>query len=153
MVSIHAPHAGRDKAVDPIFPVRIVSIHAPHAGRDINRDSPQGQGGVSIHAPHAGRDRLTPIARASTVGFNPRAPCGARQSLSTRTSNRSVFQSTRPMRGATKRKREEIILEKVSIHAPHAGRDRRQALQHDVWSVSIHAPHAGRDRGRGFILP
>ena len=33
-VSIHAPHAGRDEAVYPILPIRIVSIHAPHAGRD-----------------------------------------------------------------------------------------------------------------------
>jgi len=34
MVSIHAPHAGRDGAVARVEDVEIVSIHAPHAGRD-----------------------------------------------------------------------------------------------------------------------
>ena len=80
-----------------------------------------------------------------------------------------VFQSTRPMRGATNgdacRRREKRIsihaphagrdlvfgycLVKrcaISIHAPHAGRDAAREMQeeHDA-QISIHAPHAGRD--------
>ena len=82
---------------------------------------------------------------------------------------RRLFQSTRPMRGATGF---SSILEKtpsnfnprapcgarlrhhklgsncypISIHAPHAGRD-AQLLIHigGFLEISIHAPHAGRD--------
>ena len=35
-VSIHAPHAGRDKNLVVYLLVVQVSIHAPHAGRDAN---------------------------------------------------------------------------------------------------------------------
>ena len=34
----------------------IISIHAPHAGRDMDADVASRIGGISIHAPHAGRD-------------------------------------------------------------------------------------------------
>ena len=34
-----------------------------------------------------------------------------------------MFQSTRPMRGATSAEKQEDPTTKVSIHAPHAGRD------------------------------
>ena len=37
MVSIHAPHAGRDRRDDPVVMRVDVSIHAPHAGRDVLR--------------------------------------------------------------------------------------------------------------------
>ena len=83
-----------------------------------------GVGGISIHAPHAGRDffNFMPIfwhrhfnprapcgARPCGVPctlppagyFNPRAPCGARLSCSRPLARRRLFQSTRPMRGAT----------------------------------------------------
>ena len=57
-VSIHAPHAGRDKASDIRGEMDVVSIHAPRAGRDMKRSevSPWRNICVSIHAPHAGRD-------------------------------------------------------------------------------------------------
>ena len=57
-----------------------------------------------------------------------------------------MFQSTRPMRGATGDVGGFQFCLSVSIHAPHAGRD---SLLRDTVScidVSIHAPHAGRDR-------
>ena len=83
-----------------------------------------GVGGISIHAPHAGRDffNFMPIfwhrhfnprapcgARPCGVPctlppagyFNPRAPCGARLSCSRPLARPLLFQSTRPMRGAT----------------------------------------------------
>ena len=124
---------------------------------------------VSIHAPHAGRDKTYPHLSIHNSCFNPRAPCGARprtriclpsclgmfQSTrpmrgATSANNGRVqprgFQSTRPMRGATTPRSNDHGHDTVSIHAPHAGRDpvfrhRRSALH---W-VSIHAPHAGRD--------
>ena len=58
---------------------------------------------VSIHAPRAGRDRGATCrpCRPGTC-FNPRAPCGARPQMAFfRKTDADVFQSTRPVRGAT----------------------------------------------------
>ena len=147
---------------------QIISIHAPHAGRDARVDAHILESIISIHAPHAGRDVEGERLAAEFLYFNPRAPCGARQSRKGRSSSHTGFQSTRPMRGATKLY--EIIdgLFGISIHAPHAGRDSRRlfavssttAFQstrpmrgaterlekpYRPGAISIHAPHAGRD--------
>ena len=78
-----------------------ISIHAPHAGRDVNRLGFTEHHVISIHAPHAGRDDLAggQLAAAAT------------------------FQSTRPMRGATKPIVDVAPEDFTAIHAPHAGRD------------------------------
>ena len=56
-VSIHAPHVGRDAALEYSDEMGLVSIHAPHVGRDIKK-AVQAllADNVSIHAPHVGRD-------------------------------------------------------------------------------------------------
>ena len=132
MISIHAPHAGRDvfalRRVQcrPNFNPRapcgarqsptadeiaaaIISIHAPHAGRDTRCPSGHRElKGISIHAPHAGRD--------GTLFFIP-------------------------------------ALRAISIHAPHAGRDPRLSAITIQHRISIHAPHAGRDAAEGGLLP
>ena len=102
----------------------VISIHAPHAGRDSRSDSHSGQQHlfqsthpsrgatadkvterlrheISIHAPHAGRDTRWSSVGSARADFNPRAPCGARRHP----------QSHPAGSGA------------ISIHAPHAGRD------------------------------
>ena len=56
----------------------VVSIHAPRAGRDGAYSDIPRQRTVSIHAPRAGRDIITSSVQAS-----------------------ALFQSTRPVRGAT----------------------------------------------------
>ena len=101
----------------------IISIHAPHAGRD-SPPKNWGQGkGISIHAPHAGRDKFSNTFPPVPTDFNPRAPCGARLDSARHTCRpyyfnprapcgarpvdsafirwMAIFQSTRPMRGAT----------------------------------------------------
>ena len=55
--------------------------------------------------------------------FNPRAPCGARPFIINKRILQVLFQSTRPVRGATR-----VVIfyghrQGVSIHAPRAGRD------------------------------
>ena len=80
---------------------------------------------VSIHAPHAGRDAHETYLKWREMGFNPRAPCGAR-----------LAQLAEGYKTAS-----------VSIHAPHAGRDTTHVGVRVRVSVSIHAPHAGRDQG------
>ena len=81
----------------------------------------------------------------------------------------AVFQSTRPIRGATKAVQQRGVHGIISIHAPHTGRDasissansitafdfnprapygaRLCQLPHSVVTdaISIHAPHTGRD--------
>ena len=100
---------------------------------------------VSIHAPHAGRDMAPSDWRQKNGSFNPRAPCGARLVDGDSFALFRRFQSTRPMRGATRRVLHLPLGEFVSIHAPHAGRDPCRQLHQDEIRVSIHAPHAGRD--------
>ena len=56
-----------------------------------------------------------------------------------------MFQSTRPMRGATFHFMFSFYVSRVSIHAPHAGRDYDDLSGFCCIDVSIHAPHAGRD--------
>ena len=56
-----------------------------------------------------------------------------------------LFQSTRPVRGATSHLLACLVVVGVSIHAPRAGRDVAQAVAQAVAQVSIHAPRAGRD--------
>ena len=169
MISIHAPHAGRDLIVHEQNPhTLVISIHAPHAGRDLSQYEYHHHEGISIHAPHAGRDELSPLCDNLPYNFNPRAPCGARLLQSGYQSQPEKFQSTRPMRGATGNLLTDELLTSISIHAPHAGRDfspdmnarcltnfnprapcgaRRLALGTDSGGghISIHAPHAGRD--------
>ena len=56
---------------------------------------------ISIHAPLAGRDCGPGWCRRDCGNFNPRAPCGARQTDIFGETYTTIFQSTRPLRGAT----------------------------------------------------
>ena len=175
-----------------IFVFSPISIHAPHAGRDSQFPRPAPCRCISIHAPHAGRDACPAYhSQSRSCYFNPRAPCGARPqgarrmnirakisihaphagrdcAASPRVSVAWIFQSTRPMRGATgarqfKTRRYQhfnprapcgarlglevgqLALRQISIHAPHAGRDFGNEVMLPAGFISIHAPHAGRD--------
>ena len=102
-----------------------VSIHAPLAGRDSTAALPVSHTeGVSIHAPLAGRDPLPGFTHPGAW----------------------LFQSTRPLRGATLRQICGVQIVAVSIHAPLAGRDSTAKRMYSRFVyVSIHAPLAGRD--------
>ena len=78
---------------------------------------------VSIHAPHAGRDSATTSQVPKHSCFNPRAPCGARPRFEVFLQRLNLFQSTRPMRGATSFRLDVCPVVHVSIHAPRVGRD------------------------------
>ena len=104
-------------------PSQKVSIHAPRAGRDGVWRSENGFcNGFNPRAPCGARLVLVGECR-SCCRFNPRAPCGARLPALNSSDLEKVFQSTRPVRGATLG---EVVLprkSRVSIHAPRAGRD------------------------------
>ena len=168
----------------------IISIHAPHAGRD-SPPKNWGQGkGISIHAPHAGRDKFSNTFPPVPTDFNPRAPCGARLDSARHTCRpyyfnprapcgarpvdsafirwMAIFQSTRPMRGATTtllsgggstsyfnprapcgarlfaKPMMALSLEFQSTR-PMRGATPIYLIVAGCHAISIHAPHAGRD--------
>ena len=140
---------GATRKLSNVGHVHIISIHAPHAGRDLslyivqthdNNFNPRAPCGarltsrmytlsaasfqstrpmrgatlipelairpmatISIHAPHAGRDHPPILKPYQEMYFNPRAPCGARPIAGSISNSTWKFQSTRPMRGATLR--------------------------------------------------
>ena len=56
-----------------------------------------------------------------------------------------MFQSTRPVWGATPEGLKALVELEVSIHAPRVGRDHLHPVDRIHIDVSIHAPRVGRD--------
>ena len=102
-----------------------ISIHAPLAGCDENNGDKGYLGKISIHAPLAGCDAILPVlisrggdfnprtpcgvrrvragcSAADHGDFNPRTPCGVRPVLKAVAGFANTFQSTHPLRGATR---------------------------------------------------
>ena len=123
-ISIHAPHAGRDAGDKYITGSNCISIHAPLAGCDVEHIqhtvwfSPY----FNPRAPCGARLRSEDQTKGERY-FNPRAPCGARLLQSGKMSQQQLFQSTRPVRGATPGPKHQERRREISIHAPRAGRD------------------------------
>ena len=124
-ISIHAPRAGRDWAMTLKNAPQSKNFNprAPcGARRGAQRQRVPGAA-ISIHAPRAGRDcGFVPAARSGRH-FNPRAPCGARHIKTLDKNLNDLFQSTRPVRGATGEASFNSEIQNISIHAPRAGRD------------------------------
>ena len=168
-----------------------ISIHTPHAGRDQHNNTMGSTNwDFNPHAP-CGARLCQEAGERVRYYFNPHAPCGARRplrgviaikvliSIHTPHAGRDIipnqsafihkkFQSTRPMRGATRIDVADVAgarhfnphapcgarLEykqgrprkpQISIHTPHAGRDVPHVGKSGNVLISIHTPHAGRD--------
>ena len=148
-ISIHAPLAGRDAQRPPTRSGSQISIHAPLAGRDYPPIRLLRPRRISIHAPLAGRDCFHRPWFPCCLYFNPRAPCGARPGPMPAMAEKSKFQSTRPLRGATATHLLFCLYgTRISIHAPLAGRDQHRQSDRRRGHISIHAPLAGRDLDR-----
>ena len=78
---------------------------------------------ISIHAPHAGRDYWGLLVRQSASLFQSTRPMRGATTSPPILGIAQRFQSTRPMRGATFRQLVPVEDNRISIHAPHAGRD------------------------------
>ena len=78
---------------------------------------------ISIHTPLAGSDRKTLKTSANSWNFNPHSPCGERRVPLTYASCICQFQSTLPLRGATRLQKQSGMTIKISIHTPLAGSD------------------------------
>ena len=101
----------------------IISIHAPHTGRDPEPGTHRADRLFQSTRPIRGATTVTITAPLTNTYFNPRAPYGARQVLCVVV----------------------VVHHGISIHAPHAGRDHSRGTNRLHGSISIHAPHAGRD--------
>ena len=89
---------------------------------------------VSIHAPRVGRDLTFDENRAAYKGFNPRAPCGARRFIGSASLTETVFQSTRPVWGATRQFKTSRLKTLFQSTRP-------------VWGATNQARKRGRARG------
>ena len=169
LISIHAPLAGCDLQARqglPAFrdfnprtpcgvrletrmrvskPIKFQSTH-PLRGATITRTPARRGHGISIHAPLAGCDFSSTRTAAAPRHFNPRTPCGVRQSTILSISRLLEFQSTHPLRGATSVQRSPRNRNTISIHAPLAGCDEREEGSTCKYWISIHAPLAGCDQ-------
>ena len=101
---------------------------------------------ISIHTPHAGSDPAVVVPRGQHAHFNPHSPCGERPASAGLSFQHFQFQSTLPMRGATKFEIKVFVELPISIHTPHAGSDpTRLVIFASSFPISIHTPHAGSD--------
>ena len=103
-------------------------------------------------APCGARPPISPRVGTSH-SFNPRTPCGARPTSSFSLIQYSLFQSTRPVRGATSDCQVPHPALSVSIHAPRAGRDLRDASKSKGhFGFNPRAPCGARHRSRRLPL-
>ena len=171
IISTHAPLAGRDYSCWFRSPQSLISTHAPLAGRDLTfapENLPESrfqptrplrgatQRGLSSkgirryfnpRAPCGARRGREHDCGIHGCHFNPRAPCGARRLESGTRRGLSLFQPTRPLRGATRRR--SIIRNRhtnFNPRAPCGARRSTTAPRQRREKISTHAPLAGRDR-------
>ena len=102
---------------------------------------------ISIHAPHTGRDRKTRCRKTRHKVFQSTRPIrGATTNLNIRRQSLWTFQSTRPIRGATLAPGVKLNLGKnFNPRAPYGARQAADIRGVRGQEISIHAPHTGRD--------
>ena len=106
-------------------------------------------GQISIHAPHAGSDPAGGQLRVAHDDFNPRSPCGERPEERDKVAHFLIFQSTLPMRGATEAHHILSRTYQFQSTLPMRGATHFEALLAGYAEISIHAPHAGSDKRAG----
>ena len=103
---------------------------APCGARRPQRGIASPPAGISIHAPHTGRDYDIQFGPRGAVVFQSTRPIrGATPTARKACIKPLSFQSTRPIRGATGHADcGRTHQAPISIHAPHTGRDERLAM-------------------------
>ena len=124
-----------------------ISIHAPHTGRDNNsihliNSYKKFQSTRPIRGATPRQQEICP----EQEDFNPRAPYGARQPERLAHPPEKTFQSTRPIRGATSAfSRLMACFTYFNPRAPYGARPEFFINIKGLRKISIHAPHTGRD--------
>ena len=103
LISIHAPHTGRDKFAGNMY----ILYDEFQSTRPIRGATCGQRRGMRLHhyfnprAPYGARRARYSFTNRRTSYFNPRAPYGARREAGPDQHRKQQFQSTRPIRGAT----------------------------------------------------
>ena len=105
---------------------------------------------ISIHAPLTGSDFGNPAAERAAIDFNPRSPYGERHPNFKDADFQAKFQSTLPLRGATRPAWTRRTRNWISIHAPLTGSDEVGVQVVAKGRISIHAPLTGSDGSSSF---
>ena len=146
-----------------------ISIHAPLAGCDGGAVACGAGGAISIHAPLAGCDTKMTCSYSHSTYFNPRTPCGVRlcgrgasraaglisihaplagcdRAGIRQTSKTIQFQSTHPLRGATRQLAPHPARRRdFNPRTPCGVRPSPMICTSLSDTISIHAPLAGCD--------
>ena len=124
-ISIHAPRAGSDfHCHSQIAAYDTFQSTLPVWGATVILRKLAVYIRISIHAPHVGSDRSSLTVIWNSRNFNPRSPCGERRFAIHQYTFSTQFQSTLPVRGATRTATTGEPCRRISIHAPRAGSDR-----------------------------
>ena len=115
----------RALGVDP----REISIHAPHAGCDRLYRWERHNAYISIHAPHAGCDVLLADVLVLLAEFQSTHPMRGATRTETTFSTSTAFQSTHPMRGATRRAARDATRPTFQSTHPMRGATRKQVMR------------------------
>ena len=137
------------------FQVHGISIHAPLAGCDDLRRVRSGRVHISIHAPLAGCDEPPRRARRRLkTDFNPRTPCGVRLDIGALYITDDGFQSTHPLRGATRTRWPDADCKRhFNPRTPCGVRPGQKYVKlGGNGEISIHAPLAGCDSASSPII-
>ena len=118
IISIHAPHTGRDWLLRRVSRLFDISIHAPHTGRDptTTREMPRTKGFQSTR-PIRGATLLTKYMSSARSHFNPRAPYGARR---TQSRHQAVIKDFNPRAPYGARRKMLYNLVKIRYFNPRA---------------------------------
>ena len=166
-ISIHAPRVGRDHLTAWNRPQWTISIHAPRVGRDAHHTQGTHQGQHFNPRAPCGARHCVHMPDVQRQHFNPRAPCGARLHGADRLLLQQIFQSTRPVWGATdvlsisspstSFQSTRPVWGATDLHSIGGGVMEFQSTR-PVWGatmtprcmymrlwISIHAPRVGRD--------
>ena len=118
------PLRGATWSVDKLGDAVKISIHAPLAGCDaLAGGAKNGRIDFNPRTPCGVRPGVISSKACGIRYFNPRTPCGVRRARPTAASGQRRFQSTHPLRGATRHGDSLRQRHGISIHAPLAGCD------------------------------
>ncbi len=145
-----SPRGERQVLADIYLLIRKFQSTLPSRGATAWEGNPMAGTAISIHAPLAGSDILQEGSYSGCIYFNPRSPRGERRLKYRINTERKVFQSTLPSRGATATLcSREIFLERFQSTLPSRGATGSGSVMRHSGGISIHAPLAGSDGDSG----
>ena len=126
-ISIHTPLAGSDSTRSGCRQSKTSNFnpHSPCGERPNAFRHIRNHRLISIHTPLAGSDSTWTRTASRSSDFNPHSPCGERPVTFSGGLAITEFQSTLPLRGATRFPEPVREQTRISIHTPLAGSDRR----------------------------